>query len=75
MTLFDIIARNERVIVWSDETERLIYTWNKSLTLQCFAERHRLPGLWWEIDIRTLSKEPATYEEACSAAREWCTST
>jgi hypothetical protein len=66
--LFELLSKNERVIVYSDEAEQTIYTWNQSRTLQVW-----MPNVdgWIEIDIRTLFDKPASFEEARTAAKRW----
>lgn len=69
MTLFEILSHDERIIVLSNEGDHCIYTWNRSLTLQCWI--HRGLGNWDEIEIRTLAKEPANFQKAKEAAQVW----
>ena len=80
MTLFDILSHNGRVIVFSDEGDMLLYTWNQSLTFQVWQKRpFRQSSLgesldldaWDEVDIRTKSDKPASFEEARILAQEW----
>jgi hypothetical protein len=79
MNLFDVLSNGERIIVFSVEQDRCIYTWNQSLTLQCwgaFIVKYDDPfgcvaGSWEEQDCLTLSKEPANFEEAKKAAEKW----
>jgi hypothetical protein len=68
-TLFHVISNDERVIVFSSFEDGCLITWNRSLTLQWWVER--TGGTWEEVDIRTLSYEPANYEEAREKAEEW----
>lgn len=79
MNLFEILSNNERIIIWSDVGDKIIYTWNQSLTLQCWQS---LPtyknGAWdcenrnWEeINIRTLSVEPKSFKDARDCAMQW----
>jgi hypothetical protein len=80
MTLFDILSMDERVIVLSDAGEHIIFTWNKSLTLQAWGlvfDRIRgsyVDDCWEELECHTLSTEPKTYESARKAAIEWSNS-
>jgi len=69
MKLFDILSQNERVIVWSDQADAVLYTWNQSLTLQCFI--WVAPDTWEEIDVRTLSYAPKSIDDARRAAQVW----
>lgn len=79
MNLFEILSNDERVIVLSDTKDGVIYTWNRSLTLQCW-KRNR-PNYnyvvdhpydnWEEINVRTLSDPPFNYNHARSAAILW----
>jgi hypothetical protein len=87
MTLFELLSMDERVIVYSDVGAKVIYTWNRSLTLQAWKQRTRDwtqdgPGYWgnepidgWEeVEVQTLSDEPKTYEKAREAAIRWSNS-
>ena len=82
MKLFDILSSDERVIVYSDVGARVIYTWNRSLTLQAwlnpppcvwkggnFSDADK--DNWVEVEVQTLSVEPKTYEKARKAAIAW----
>lgn len=69
MNLFDILSHNERVIVYSDKEDKHIYTWNKSLTLQCWEDKGS--GIWEEKEVRTLSNRPANFNHAVAAAVVW----
>lgn len=75
MDLFDLLSQDERIIVLSDPSERVIYTWNQSLTLQCWRDlsldSHSQNGQWEEIDCRTLSEEPINFAAAKKAAERW----
>lgn len=76
MNLFDILSKNQRVIVYSSEEDQCIYTWNQSLTLQCWImwDCSKSPfkqEQWRELDILTLSERPASFEEAKKKAEEW----
>jgi hypothetical protein len=62
MDLFDILSRDERVIVYSVEQDRQVYTWNRSLTLQVW--NVGFDGSFQEVAIRTLSVDPVTYAQA-----------
>ena len=73
MDLFNILSHDERIIVLSNEGDSVIYTWNRSLTLQCW---QRVPSFgrrdeWKEISVRTLSEEPRNFNEASTAALKW----
>lgn len=41
MDLFQILSSDERVVVCFDPAERVIYTWNQSLTLQAWKRNWR----------------------------------
>jgi hypothetical protein len=69
MTLFQMLSNDERVIVLSSEDNQQVYTWNRSLTLQCWTVQE--DGTFEEVDIRTLSTEPHTYERARQQAQKW----
>lgn len=80
MNLFDILSNDERVIVLSNKDDAVIYTWNHSLTLQCWKREGSVyfhPAIsrhydnWEEIDVRTLSEPPFNYQHARSAAILW----
>lgn len=81
MTLFEVLSNGERIIVYSREDHLQIYTWNQSLTLQCWdvvpmnRDAHN-PGIahFEEVDARTLSTEPRDYFAAQFKAIEWCNS-
>lgn len=68
LTLFNILSFGERIIVHSVEEDKQIYTWNQSLTLQCWEE---IDGYWQEVDIRTLMDTPGSFREAKKAAEHW----
>jgi len=69
MTLFDILSDDERIIVLSDRGEGMLYTWNQSLTLQCWELRGW--ANWEEVDIQTLHDEPRDFDAARKAAIKW----
>jgi hypothetical protein len=76
MTLFEILSMDERVIVYSDVGNQVLYTWNRSLTLQAWMRGSRIypttnNDFWAEIEVQTLSVEPKTYEKARKAAIAW----
>lgn len=70
MTLFQVLSMNERVIVWSDEEQSLIVTWNQSATLQAWNGSREN---WSEVDIRTLTPTMPfmTFDVARAAAKRW----
>lgn len=68
MNLFDILSMDERVIVYSSEEDQMIYTWNKSITLQSWAY---VSEEWVDINVQVLSEEPGNYEAARKAAIAW----
>jgi len=67
MNLFDVLSNDERVIVYSDAGSRIIYTWNRSLTLQAWQVRSAIE----EVDVQTLSTQPINIEAARRAAMKW----
>lgn len=69
MTIFELLYKNDRIIVWSSEEDQVIYTWNQSLTLQ----RWRIEdfSVYQEVDIRTLEQIPSSFEEARKKAQDW----
>jgi len=67
MNLFDVLSNDERVIVYSDVGSRIIYTWNRSLTLQAWQVRSVIE----EVDVQTLSTQPINIEAARRAAMKW----
>lgn len=69
-TLFEVLSNDERIIVYSDQENKTIYTWNQSLTLQAW-DCHEFAARWEEVSIRTLAKEPKNYAEARIKAIEW----
>ena len=82
MKLFDILSNDERVIVYSDVGAGVIYTWNRSITLQAWLKNPPLgwnagnftdadKDNWTEVEVQTLSNEPKTYEKAREAAIKW----
>lgn len=75
MNLFDILSKNQRVIVYSSEEDQCIYTWNQSLTLQCWFVPSNDPHTYEELDIITLSEKPASFEDAKKKAEEWLSET
>ncbi len=71
MTLFEILSKNERVIVWSNEETGTIYTWNQYVTLQAFVPICNMHGEFEEVSIRTLSHDPQNFRAAREAAKRW----
>lgn len=78
MDLFEVLSKDERIIVFSSEEDSCFYTWNQSATLQCwelarlYGEEGSRAGEWEETGIRTLSMdEPKNYQEARDAAKRW----
>ena len=71
MTLFEVLSMDERVIVYSDVGNNVIYTWNRSITLQAWINNK---DNWEVCDVTTLSEKPYTYERARVAAIGWSTS-
>jgi hypothetical protein len=67
MNLFDVLSNDQRVIVHSDASARMIYTWNHSLTLQAWSVR----SIITEEACRTLSTKPINIEDARRAAMKW----
>ena len=68
MTLWELLSNDERVIVLSNEGDGVIYTWNHSLTLQCWSV---IGSTFREIDVRTLDRQPADWYKAVDKARKW----
>lgn len=71
MNLFEILSHDERIIVLSDEGEGCIYTWNQSLTFQCWRNEPGKEHEWNEVAIRVLWETPASFKEARQAAQDW----
>ena len=72
MNLFEVLSFDERVIVLSVVEDQYIYTWNKSLTLQCWQRSNYLnKDDWEEINVRTLNDPPVNFEEARQFAISW----
>jgi hypothetical protein len=71
MTLFDILAFDDRVIVWSDTDTACIITWNKSLTLQLWHQPEFGEDKWEEVDAQTLSETPVSFDAARKTAINW----
>ena len=67
MNLFEVLANDQRVIVHSDATARIIYTWNRSKTLQAWSVRSTIR----EDSAQTLMEIPINIEAARKAAIEW----
>ena len=83
MNLFDVLSKDERVIVLSCVEDKCIYTWNQSLTLQCWEvysnqggkEEHdsdifQLDG-WNEVGIMYLPSDPINFKDARKTAQKW----
>ena len=68
MTLFEVLSHDERIIVFSNEGESMIVTWNRSLTLQAWAQ---VGSEWEEYGIQTLSREPSNFADARMKAQAW----
>lgn len=74
MRLLNLLANNERIIVYSFVTENTIYTWNQSDTLQCWTPRSFSLDDWEELNILTQSGYgPKTFDEARAVAIAWHT--
>lgn len=71
MNIFDILSFGERIIVHSDVECGILFTWNQSLTLQSWFKKDPDKDKWQEIDVRTLSDEPISFEEAKKKAHDW----
>ena len=69
MNIFDVLSNDERVIVLSSRENGQVYTWNFSLTLQCWDVGEN--GEWYEADARTLSEAPRSFVEAVREALRW----
>lgn len=73
--LFEILSDNERVIVHSDVGDKVLYTWNRHKTLQAWTIAPDTGGVGWvELNAQVLMEEPASFEEARTAARSWANS-
>ena len=76
MDLFELLSMDQRVIVYSPEEDRALYTWNHSDTLQCWYESSKKPGHWVEECVLTQSGYgPKTYDKAREVAIAWHTGT
>lgn len=78
MDIFEILSKDERLIAYSSEEDRILITWNQSLTLQWWTPvvkdgRIPDPNDWEEVSVRTLSDEPKSYRAAREAAIRWYT--
>jgi len=62
MDLFDVLSNGERRIVLSVREYQQVYTWNGSLTLQCWDVIDS--GQLKEVAIRTLPVPPMNFEYA-----------
>ena len=72
MTLYQVLAMNERLLVWADEENGMIYTWNQSATFQVWSDRGvDRADPWVEADIRTNHDRDFTFETAREYAKEW----
>lgn len=70
LTIFDVLSNGERLIVYSREDHSQVYTWNQSLTLECWDV---LPnGEFVEVSAQTLGTEPLDVFSARFKATEWC---
>ena len=69
LTLFEVLSKNQRVLVWSSEEDQVIITWNQSDTLQMW--QYWLDGNWEEINIRTLSGMSRTVNHDLNKALDW----
>ena len=68
LTIFDVVA--DRIIVHSEPDFEMLYTWNESLTLQCFTAVNGTDR-FEEIDVRALSDMPRCISDARKAAMQW----
>lgn len=68
-SLFEVLSKDERIIVYSSEEDGCFFTWNQSITLQCWGEAGR--GAWDELSIHNLSDTPKDYSEARQKAIAW----
>lgn len=78
MTIFDILAHDTHVIVFSNVEMGSIYVWNRKNQLHVFVKNttgmyylDRPMDHWNEIDMQTLGDVPSTYEAARIAAIKW----
>ena len=67
MNLFEVLSNDQRMIVHSDETARMVYTWNGSKTLQAW----RVGSSLKEDACQTLMETPINFNAARKAAIEW----
>ncbi len=67
-TIFDVLSHG-RTIVLAHPGSQCVVTWNHSCTLQIWQLRDR--GYWHEVDIRTLSEAPASFDDAMGCASDW----
>ena len=82
MDLFDILASNQRVVVFSNWETRSLFTWNQEDILTWWRPKVRIhkvdypkgqhdPNDWEEIFSKTLEVPPKTFEEAREQAKLW----
>ncbi len=83
MDILEILSNDERIIVYTINDARFIYTWNQYDTLQCWRPVVRLrhqdypskkfdENDWEEVGILTKSGYgPKSYKAARKAAMEW----
>jgi len=79
MTLFDVLAKDQRIIVYSSEEDQCFFTWNQSDTIQRWSLYNRAydedgPDEFEETGILTQSGYgPKTYDQARKVAIAWYT--
>ena len=71
MNLFQVLSKNERVIVFSSEEDGYIYTWNQDKVLQCWENVSCEAPDWRQVNILKLETKPHNFAEARKAAQEW----
>jgi hypothetical protein len=69
--IFQLLSRGERIIVQCEESDRIVITWNQSLTLQAWLVMDS--GRFAEVSAMTLSNIPASFNAAREKAIEWAT--
>lgn len=76
MNLFQLLSKDERVIVMSSEEDGYIYTWNQDKVLECWKDYGSCKDCgpeanWQKVNILTLDKVPRTFAEARQLAIDW----
>lgn len=69
MNLFEVLSHDERIIVFSNQGESIVITWNRSSTFQCWEVKG---SEFEEFGIMTYGgDETLTYTRARIRAQEW----